>query len=90
MPTTRIFTEDELDEFDIGPWNAVSFEPVEKHRWYTVHDMIFEHEGKHWLVSYMDPATEMQDGQERYFDPDRIEAVEVHEVEVITKKWMPV
>lgn len=89
MPTTRIFTEAELDEHDIGPWSAVAFIPGDKHRWYTVHEMIFEHEGRHWSVSYMDPATENQDGQDRYNDPDNIVATEVHKVPVTVEQWKP-
>lgn len=95
MTNTRTFTTEQLDELDIGPWNCVASIPGDKARWYTWLDLIFEHEGQYWMVAYMEPATEMQDGQEVWYEEPvdgayGVKATEVHKVPQIVETWKPV
>lgn len=86
---TRKFSVEELEEDYDLPWGAVSDEVADKHRWYTIHELVFKaDDGHHYEVNYMDPATEMQEGQDRWFD-DPMTAVKVVEKEVVTKVWVP-
>lgn len=99
MTNTRTFTVVELDDdLVIAPWskNVLANIEGEPHRWYTVRHLVFEHEGKFWQVEYMDPSTEMQEGQARWdYDTDDapegiVTATEVEKVPVITHEWKPV
>lgn len=93
MPT-RTFTVAQLDELDVTPYNCVADYPGYKGRWSTQHELVFEHEGKFWMVDYDEPATEMQDGQDRWPNGDSPEALvdarEVHQVPRIEMRWEPV
>lgn len=86
----RNFSVEELEEKYDLPWDAVARETIDKHRWYSVEDLVFlADDGYHYLVSYMDPATEMQDGQERWFD-DPMPATRVELVPVMQEIWCPI
>lgn len=86
---TRNFTVEELEEKYDLPWNPIYEETVDKRRWYSVLELVFlADDGKHYMVDYMDPATEMQDGQDRWEDSrGYVEAIQVEPIEVITVKW---
>lgn len=86
---TRNFTVEELEEEYDLPWGAIYEETVDKRRWYSVLELVFlADDGKHYMVDYMDPATEMQDGQDRWEDSrGYVEATQVEPVEVTTIAW---
>lgn len=87
----RNFTVEELEEEYELPWNAISNEEYDKRRWYTVRLLVFKaDDGFHYEVDYMDPATENQEGQERWnedYKTGKVEAIRVEEVEIVTTKW---
>jgi len=88
-PITRNFTVEELEEQYDLPWGAIHEETVDKRRWYSVLELVFlADDGNHYMVDYMDPATEMQDGQDRWEDSrGYVEATQVHPVEITTVAW---
>ncbi len=85
--------EDLEEEYDL-PYGAVSNVEFDKHRWYTVRELVFKaDDGYFYEVGYMDPATEMQEGQDRWdydYKTGLVPAIRVEEVEVVTTKWVPV
>lgn len=85
----RNFTVEELEEEYDLPWAALHEETVDKRRWYSVLELVFKaDDGNHYMVDYMDPATEMQDGQDRWEDSrGYVEAIQVEPVEVVTVEW---
>ena len=89
---TREFTIEELEEEYDLPYGAVSDVEFDKHRWYTVRTLVFKaDDGFHYEVDYMDPATEMQEGQDRWdydYKTGLVSAVRVVEEEVVTTKWV--
>jgi hypothetical protein len=90
MPT-RSFTPDELDELDI-PYRSVAGtdEIVDQSRWMTHHRAICEVDGKFYEFLYQRGSTEMQDGEDQWYDEDPIVAREVELREVTVKQWLPV
>jgi hypothetical protein len=92
-PTFRAFTHDELEELGLD-WKA-SGEPIiqseahDKRRWYTIVRIIFEHDGAFWRIDRMDPATEMQEGQD-IWSSDPVVAVRVEPYSVTITKYRPV
>lgn len=86
---TRKFTVEELEEKYDLPWNPIYEETIDKRRWYSVVELVFKaDDGLHYTVYYMDPATEMQDGQDRWEDSrGYVEGIQVEPVEVVTVKW---
>jgi hypothetical protein len=94
---TREFTVEELEEEYDLPYSGeeLSFERIDKHRWYTVCEVVFKaDDGLTYMVDYLDPATEMQDGQDRWpidnYKNNSVNAVQVEPKEVTTTKWVPV
>ena len=90
---TRKFTVEELEEVYDLPYDAVYEDTVDKRRWYSVMELVFlADDGKHYMVDYMDPATEMQEGQERWDEDSQglVEAILVEPKEVTTIEWRPV
>lgn len=57
---------------------------ISEHRWYMAEWIIFEHEGQLYGADYMDPASESQDGQDR-FDADLDDNIDVFPVKAATK-----
>lgn len=90
--TTRKFSVETLEE-DYGlPYeDALSFERVDKHRWYTVCEVVFraKDDGLYWCVDYLEPASEMQEGQDYWFD-DPVTAIQVEKRQVVREEWFPV
>lgn len=86
---TRKFTVEELEEDYDLPWNPVYEDTIDKRRWYSVLELVFKaDDGKHYMVYYMEPATEMQESQDRWEDSrGYVEAVEVEPVQVMTTEW---
>ena len=90
---TRKFTVEELEEVYDLPYEAIHQDTVDKRRWYSVVELVFlADDEKHYMVDYMDPATEMQEGQERWDEDSKgfVEAILVEPVEVKTIEWQPV
>lgn len=88
----REFTVEELEEVYDLPWNAVSNEEDYKARWYTGRIVVFKADDDlHYEVYYMDPATEMQEGQDRWnidnYERNTVTAYRVEPVEVTVTKW---
>ena len=88
--TTRTFTHDELKELDLD-WRdhgglIVSCESIDKARWYTLMRIVFEHDGSLWEIFRMDPATEMQEGQD-IWDMDPVTAYQVEPYEATVTKY---
>lgn len=85
--------EDLEEEYDL-PYESVSNEEFDKHRWYTVRTLVFKaDDGYHYEVGYMDPATEMQEGQDRWdydYKTGLVSAIRVEAKEVTTIEWVPV
>jgi hypothetical protein len=93
MAITRKFTVEELEEEYDLPYGAVYEDTVDKRRWYSVLELVFlADDGKHYMVDYMDPATEQQEGQERWYEDSQglVEAILVEPKEVITVQWVAV
>ena len=89
----RDFTVEDLEEKYDLPYEAVSDEEVDKHRWYTTRDLVFKAEdGNFYAVIYMDPATEMQEDQDRWDTNSHgvVTGIQVEEKEVTTTKWVEV
>lgn len=57
-------TVDEAEDIFYG--DHVAVQAIAKHRWYTKRLVVFEREGELWGFYYLDPATEMQEGQDRF------------------------
>jgi hypothetical protein len=91
--TTRDFTVGDLEEMDL-PWTNLGSEVVSEHRWYTRKTAVFEHEGAFWQVEYMDPASELQEGQDLWDNGDDEDAVvtatQVEKRPVTVERWFPV
>lgn len=97
---TRFFSREELDEIGV-PYECDASddsyaeelyeELYDTTRWAHVYEFVFRcpYDGKAYRVYYWNGATEMQD-QDTWNWEDRIEAVEVEEVQVMTTVWKPV
>ena len=90
---TRKFTVEELEEVYDLPYEAIYQDTVDKRRRYSVVELVFlADDEKHYMVDYMDPATEVQEGQERWDEDSKgfVEAILVEPIEVKTIEWQPV
>lgn len=93
---TRSFTVEELEEdYDLPYGDVLFFERVDKHRWYTICEVVFRaDDGLTYMVDYMDPATEMQEGQDRWYidnyQDNTVAAVQVEPIKVTTVKWQAI
>jgi hypothetical protein len=88
--TTRIFTPDQLEEFDV-PYTNLHDEQVDSRRWADTRSCVFRapDDGKTYEVTYQVPATEHQEC-DTWFDADEITATEVEQVPVTVMQWKPV
>ena len=88
----RTFKKDFLvDELEL-PWDDNIIrrnEIIDTSRWSTIYELVFEHEGKHYLTTYSVGATESQDERPWEYE-NEVECVEVELVPVTVKKWIPV
>lgn len=56
-----------VDEAEDIVWSEpIARQVVSKHRWYTKQLIVFERDDELWGLHYLDPASEEQDGQERF------------------------
>lgn len=92
QPTiTRIFDRDLLlDEWCVLD-NPILDRIVSTSRWSVHHEVIFQapDDGKFYRAEYSHGATEYQD-EYPWEDEPQVEAIEVHQVEVTVKQWVPV
>jgi hypothetical protein len=82
---TRLIDADEASEIAWGEsfegYEFIAKQHISDHRWYTRQLIVFKHDGALLGFFYMDPKTEMQDGQDRFeSDPVKAFAVEGREV----------
>lgn len=71
-----------LDEAqDIADAEYVAIQDVSEHRWYTRQLVVFERDGALFGFYYMEPASELQEDQDRFeTDPVRVFPVSGREV----------
>ncbi|GGM07010.1 hypothetical protein GCM10010099_23760 [Streptomyces cinereus] len=88
--TTRHFTPEQLEEFDV-PYTNLHDEQIDSRRWAEVRSCVFRapDDGKAYEVTYQVPATEHQEC-DTWFDQEQIEAVEVEQQPVTVMQWKPV
>ena len=81
------FTREFLEEL----WtpDIVLDQMLEKRRWYSIHRVIFKHEGKFYETKPRVPASELQEDQDRY-DGEEIECPEVVPYEKTVTDYMEV
>lgn len=85
MKFTRDFLINELDL----PYAAIENTIVDQRRWSTVHEIIFEHDGKFYQTHYSEGSTEMQDERPWQYDKE-VECTEVRKVQKLVEVWEPV
>jgi hypothetical protein len=96
---TRVFTRDELEEIgvpfecggDEGTAEELYDELYDTTRWHHIYEFVFRapDDGKAYRVYYQSGATEMQDTDLWNYE-NKITAIEVELVEVVTTEWKPV
>lgn len=96
--TKKSFTIDEIEDMGLPRWpvagvKVVSDETIEHNRWTLTHRLIFRTddmpENTAWCVYYDEPATEMQEGIERW-TRNPVEAEMVRGVEKTVIEWITV
>lgn len=90
MTRTKVFSKDYLmDELDLPYENTIVNRIVDTTRWSIIHEIVFEDNGKFYMTTYSEGATEYQDERPWEYD-DEIKCTEVELKEVKVKKWIPV
>ncbi|HKO83925.1 MAG TPA: hypothetical protein VJ140_05040 [Actinomycetota bacterium] len=95
MTRTRTFTVAELEGLEVYPGSPKVLANVEgeQHRWYTDRYLTFEHDGAFWRVTYMEPASEQQEGQATWDSrtddaaDGTVEADEVRRAYALVETW---
>jgi hypothetical protein len=77
-------TADDAEDIIYG--DHISMQEVSRHRWYTMRLVVFERDGALLGFYYMDPATEMQEGQD-LFEGDPVPVFPVVAREVTTTRY---
>ena len=73
---------------EIALFDHVARQDVEEHRWYTKQLVVFELDGRLMGFYYLDPATEMQEDQDR-FEAEPVPIFPVAGREVTTTVYGP-
>ena len=90
MVRTKVFSKDYLmDELDLPYENTIVNRIVNTTRWSIIHEIVFEDNGKFYMTTYSEGATEIQDERPWEYD-DEIKCIEVELKEVKVKKWIHV
>lgn len=90
MVRTKVFSKDYLmDELDLPYENTIVDRIVDTTRWSIIHEIVFEDNGKFYMTTYSEGATEIQDERPWEYD-DEIKCIEVELKEVKVKKWIHV
>lgn len=91
MERTKVFSKDYLmDELDLPYENTIVNRIINTTRWSIIHEIVFEDNGKFYMTTYSEGATECQDESPWEYDDDEIKCTEVELKEVKVKKWIPV
>jgi hypothetical protein len=96
--TTRIFTRDQLEAWDLpDAWaddspEILYREQVDARRWVSVHELVFRapDDGLAYRVFYEQGLTEDQDDTDPWNGDDEIKATEVERRPVVTQQWRDV
>jgi hypothetical protein len=96
--TTRIFTRDQLEAWDLpDAWaddspEILYREQVDARRWVSVHELVFRapDDGLAYRVFYEQGLTEDQDDTDPWNGDDEIKATEVEQRPVVTRQWRDV
>lgn len=91
MARIKVFNKEYLTK-ELGlPYDCRLIEDdiIDTTRWSIVHEIVFENNGKFYMTTYSEGATECQDERPWEYD-DEIECTEVELKEVKVKKWIPV
>lgn len=80
----QIELDEELPEL---PYECIWHRPIDKGRWEIHYEGVFEYLGKHYMIYWQRPATEMQEC-DPWYNEDEIECFEVELQEVTVKKWV--
>ena len=92
MAKTKVFSKDYLvDELEL-PWcsdHKIMDRITGQNRWSTVHELVFEDNGKFYMTTYSEGSTQIQD-ESPWEYKDEIKCTEVELKEVKVKKWIPV
>ena len=78
-----------MDELDLPYENTIVNRIVDTTRWSIIHEIVFEDNGKFYMTTYSEGATEIQDERPWEYD-DEIKCIEVELKEVKVKKWIHV
>lgn len=75
---------DEAEEIALGYDGYVASQEVSQHRWYTERLIVFKRDHELFGFYYFDPATEMQEDQDRFdSDPVRVFPVVAREQTIL-------
>jgi len=86
---TRTFHRDELEDLEV-PYEVIHTNFLHTSRWANHYEVVFEYEGKFYMVQYQEPATEDQeDGIDFWYDEENVQAVEVSLLPVVKYEWTP-
>jgi hypothetical protein len=66
---------------------VVHREFVDETRWGNIYEVIFRHDGMFWKVHYQEPATELQEGMDTWFEEDEVEATQVEPALTTALHW---
>lgn len=78
-----------MKELDLPYSNTIVDNIIDTTRWSIIHEIVFEDNGKFYMATYSEGATECQDERPWEYE-DEVECEEVELREVKVKKWMPV
>lgn len=87
MSTGSTITLEEAEDY---LYNNVAIQTVAEHRWYTKRLVVFwdEGDGGFWGFYYLDPLSELQDGQDR-FESDPVAVFPVTPKETVVTVYEP-
>jgi len=80
---------DEAEEIVFGYEGYVSTQDVSEHRWYTKQLVVFERDGALLGFYYLNPASELQEDQDR-FESVPVKVFPVRAREVVMKVYEPI
>jgi len=88
MSNTIYIDSEQAEEIMYGKDSYIEKRRGDEHRWYTDVWYVFENEDhKYYEFCHMSPATEMQEGQDEWDDPDEIPCYEVKSKQVLATIW---
>lgn len=89
MAKVKVFSRDYLvNECELPWYGAVVDRIIDTTRWSIVHEIVFEDNGKFYMTTYSEGATECQDERPWEYD-DEVKCTEVELKEVKVKNGFP-